>query len=176
MFFNSKKKVKKRRDALCIEANTFIQVHYVRERSTGKYKFNTLTLKSDPERDKVAAWYEEHNNPTTYSDISYTYFKDCGKDENTICEKYLLEKGYFSKILSNPSYHPSKGEAITICFAFHLSFEASKALLKSADYALTNSEKSDLIVRFFLEKENYNINDLNYVLQKITEVKLKDLI
>ncbi len=58
MFFGSRKKIKKRRDALCKEADTFIQVHFVRERNNDRYKFNTLPLKSDPERDKVSEWYD----------------------------------------------------------------------------------------------------------------------
>ena len=40
MFFSSKKKIKKRRDNLCKEADIFIQVHFVRERNSEKYKFN----------------------------------------------------------------------------------------------------------------------------------------
>ena len=176
MFFSSKKKNKKRRENLCKEADIFIQVHFVRERNSERYKFNTLTLKSDSERDKVTEWYDSHDNPSSYSEIVCAYLKDSGKEEASLCEKLLLEKGYFSKLEKTLSYVPSKGEAITVCFAFHLTYEASRALLKSAGYALTNSEKSDLIVRYFLENRNYNINDLNYVLGKLCDIKLKDIL
>lgn len=176
MFFRSKKKKQKRRAALCKEAEIFIQVHFVRERNSERYKFNTLSLKSDPERDKVAEWYDSHDNPETYSAVATAYFKDSSKDEAAFCTSLLLEKDYFTKLEKNLSYVPSKGEAITICFGFKLNYEASRALLKSAGYALTNSEKSDLIVRFFLESNNYSINDLNYVLEKICDIKLKDIV
>lgn len=176
MFFGSKKKIKKRRDSLCKEADIFIQVHFVRERNSEKYKFNTLTLKSDPERDKVKEWYNAHNNPESYSEIVLAYYKDLGKEASSLFEKGILEKDYFTKLEKALSYVPSKGEAVILCFAFKLSLEASRALLKSAGYALTNSEKSDLIIRFFLEKNNYNVHDLNYVLIKICDIKLRDIV
>ena len=176
MFFSNKKKIKKRRENLCREAEIFIQVHFVSERNSDRYKFNTLSLKSDPDRDKVIEWYDAHDTPESYSEIVCAYFKDSKKDENTICERMLLDKNYFSKLENSLNYRPSKGEAVIVCFAFHLSYESARALLKSADYALTNSEKSDLIIRYFLENKNYNINDLNYVLGKICDIKLKDII
>ncbi len=176
MFFSRKKKIQKRRDALCNEADIFIQVHFVRERGNDRYKFNTLALKSDPEREKVTEWLQEHDNPSSYSAIVCSLFKDSGKEQSVLCEKLLLEKDYFSNLERNLSYIPPKGEAIIMCFAFKLSYEAARVLLRSAGYALTNSEKSDLIVRFFLETQNHNINDLNYVLNKLCDIKLKEIV
>ena len=176
MFFSSKKKIKKRRDNLCREADIFIQVHFVRERNSEKYKFNTLSLKSDPERDKVNEWYNAHNNPDKYSEIVLAYYKDLGRDSSDLFEKGILEKDYFAKLEKSLSYVPSKGEAVIVCFAFKLSLEASRALLKSADYALSNSEKTDLVIRYFLENNNYDIHDLNYVLIKICDIKLRDIV
>jgi len=176
LFFNpNKKKSKKRRDALCNEADIFIQVHFVRERNNERYKFNTLKLKSDPERDAVIQWYEENGNPDTYSEIILMYLKDNVRDSKNISEKYSLGENYFNKLKENDNYVPSKGEALTLCFALKLNFEETKAVLKAANYALTNSEKSDLIIRFFIQNNNYNLSDLNYVLNKFCEIKLKDL-
>lgn len=176
MFFSNKKKIKKRREALCREADIFIQVHFVRERNSERYKFNTLSLKSDPERDKVAEWYDTHDNPESYSETVCAYFRDSSRDEDALCSQFLLDKGYFTRLESTLNYLPPKGEAVIVCFAFRLSYESSRALLKSAGYALTNSEKSDLIIRYFLETKNYNVNDLNYVLNRLCDIKLKDII
>ena len=54
--FNFKTKtINKRYEEHCEEARSFIQVHYVRERGSDRYAFNTLTIKSDPEREKSGA-------------------------------------------------------------------------------------------------------------------------
>ena len=175
LFNSSKKKKQKKREDLCADADIFIQIHYVRERDSDRYKYNTLPLKSDPDREACIAWYEEHGNPENFSEIATYLLNDSKFEENTLCEKYLLDKGFFTNLLSNPKYHPSKGEAIILCFAFHLYYEASRALLKSANYALTNSQKTDLVIRFFLENKEYSVNDLNFVLNHFELPKIKDL-
>ena len=60
--------------------------------------------------------------------------------------------------------------------AFKLNFEETKALLMSAEHALTNSSKEDLIIRYFIENKEYSMSNLNYVLEKICEKKIKDII
>lgn len=176
LFNFKKKKLKKRREQLCHDAETFIQVHFVRERLMDKNKYNTLSLKSDPDRDACREWYENHGNPKTFSEIVLAYLKDSDKDERFICERCMLEKSFISNLKSDKNYHPSKGEAVLIAFAFKLNFEETKALLMSAEHSFSNSSKSDLIIRFFIEEKEYNIGHLNYVLDKLCELKIKDVI
>lgn len=176
LFNFKKRKIRKIREKLCHDADIFIQVHYVRERIMDKNKYNTLSLKSDPDRDACKEWYEQHGNPKTFSEIVMAYLKDSEKSEQFICEKCQLEKNFFSNLKSDKKYHPSKGEAVLLAFAFKLNFEETKALLMSAEYSFLNSSKSDLIIRFFIEEKEYNISHLNYVLDKFCEVKIKDVV
>lgn len=176
LFNFKKRKIKKKREQLCHDADIFIQVHFVRERSMDKNKYNTLLLKSDPDRDACKEWYETHGNPETFSEIVIAYLKDKDISENYICEKCMFEKNFISNLRSDKNYHPSKGEAVLFAFAFKLNFEETKALLMSAEHSLSNSSKSDLIIRFFIEEKEYNISNLNYVLDKFCEVKIKDII
>lgn len=176
MFFSNKKKKKKRRENLCREAEIFIQVHYVRERNNERYKYNTLSLKSDPDRDKVIEWYTSHDNPDSFSEVICTLLDESSKDAKAICDKMVLDKDYFEKLRQNKEYIPSKGEAVILCFAFHLTYEAARALLKTAEYSLTNSSRQDLIIRYFLENRNYSLTDLNFVLSNLCEIKIKDIV
>lgn len=175
IFGTSKKKILKKRQALCSEAEVFTQVHYVREHNLSKNKFNTLPLKDDPDRNACLEWYEKHNNPEGFSAITLAYLNDIKTDAKVICEKYALGTDYFKKLETNETYHPGKGEAIALSMAFHLNFQEAKLYLKSADHALSNSNKADLIVRFFLENNEYNISDLNYVLKHFELPTLKDI-
>ena len=176
LFNFKKRRIKKKREQLCRDIETFIQVHFVRERTHTKNKYNTLTLKSDPDRDACKEWYENHGNPQTFSEIILAYLKTSGIDEHIICEKCGFEKSFISKLKNDTSYHPSKGEAVLFAIAFKLNFEETKALLKSAEHALTNSTKEDLIIRYFIENHEYSIGNLNYVLDKFCELKIKDII
>ena len=177
LFNFKKRRIRKKREKLAGQADIFIQVHYVRESPTDpKHKYNTLSLKSDPDRDACAEWYATHGNPETFSEIVLAYMKDKAKDESHMCEKYQLDKDFFKNLRDDKTYHPSKGEATIMAFAFKLNLEETKALFKSAEYSISNSSKSDLIVRFFIENGEYSTGDLNYVLDKFCEIKVKDLV
>lgn len=175
LFNFKKRRIKKKREQLCRDIEVFIQVHFVRERNNTKNKYNTLTLKSDPDREACQEWYENHGNPQTFSEIVLAYLKTSEVDENLICEKCGFEKSFISKLKNDKNYHPSKGEAVLLSMAFKLNFEETKALLKSAEHALTNSTKEDLIIRYFIENQEYNVGHLNYVLDKFCELKIKDI-
>ena len=175
IFETAKKKKFKRRQTLCKEAEIFVQVHFVRDRNLGNNKYNTLSLKDDPDRIKCNEWYKSHSNPTSYRDIVTCYINDKKLDEHTIEDKCLLTKNYFEILRSNKNYIPSKGEVFIMCFALHLNYEESRALLKSVGYAYSNSEKSDLIIRYFIENHEYNLNHLNYCLDHFDLPKIQNL-
>lgn len=164
LFETARKKKSKRRQTLCKEAEIFVQVHFVREHSLEKNKYNTLSLKDDPDRVNCIEWYSLHNNPVSFSDIVTCYINDKRLDEHTLEVKYPFAKNYFELLHSHPDYVPGKGEAVIMCMALHLNYEEARALLKSAGFAFSNSVKSDLIIRYFIQNNEYNINDLNYCL------------
>lgn len=170
-----KKKNKKRRDAYCKDAEAFIQVHFVRERDNSKYAFNTLSLKSDPDRDKCEEWYRNNGNPSTYSAVVTKYISEGRSTAEALCQKANFESAYFDKLRQADTYIPGKGEAVAVCFGLKLNFEETRALLKTAGYALTNSSKADLIIRYFIINNIYLLSDLNYVLNEICSTKLKDI-
>ncbi len=175
LFSNSKGAIKKRRAALCKECEIFIQVHYVRESGYVQSKLNSLSLKSDEVRDARDEWYEKHGNPDTYAKIVVEYMKEDKGDALNYLEKANISGKYIDGLKKNANYVPSKAEAIIVCLALKLNIEETRKLIYSASYTLANSRKEDLIIRYFIEKCNYNLDDLNYVIETICEKKFKDI-
>ena len=87
-----------------------------------------------------------------------------GKKDAEIYKKANLSKQHFSKIRNNPNYKPTKPTAIALALALELDLEETKDLIGRAGYALTNSSKFDLIIRYFIENRNYNVVEINCVL------------
>ena len=95
-----------------------------------------------------------------------------GKKDSEIYKKALLTKQHFSKIRNNPNYKPTKPTAIALALALELDLEATKDLIGRAGYALTNSSKFDLIIRYFIEQGNYNVVEINIALYEFDQILL----
>ena len=92
-----------------------------------------------------------------------------GEKDSEIYKKALLTKQHFSKIRNNPNYKPTKPTAIALALALELDLEATKDLIGRAGYALTNSSKFDLIIRYFIEQGNYNVVEINIALYEFDQ-------
>lgn len=92
-----------------------------------------------------------------------------GKKDSEIYKKANLSKQHFSKIRNNPNYKPTKATALALAIALELDLEETKDLIGRAGYALTNSSKFDLIIRYFIEQGNYNVVEINIALYEFDQ-------
>ena len=95
-----------------------------------------------------------------------------GRKDSEIYKKANLSKQHFSKIRNNPNYKPTKPTAIALALALELNLEETKDLIGRAGYALTNSSKFDLIIRYFIEQGNYNVVEINMALYEFDQTLL----
>ena len=83
---------------------------------------------------------------------------------STVYKKANISKQHFSKLINDPDAKPSKQTAIALALALELNLEETRDLIGRAGYALTNSSKFDLIIRYFIEQKYYNVVEINMVL------------
>lgn len=95
-----------------------------------------------------------------------------GKKDSEIYKKANLSKQHFSKIRNNPDYKPTKATALALAIALELNLEETQDLIGRAGYALTNSSKQDLIVKYFILHRNYNIVEINLALYEFDQALL----
>ena len=108
----------------------------------------------------------------TFSEYLFRMIDYKGLKDPDVYKKANIDRRHFSKIRSNKYYQPSKHTALALAFALELNLDETKDLLIKAGYALSNSNKVDIIFKYFIEKNNYNIYELNEVLFKFTETTL----
>lgn len=78
--------------------------------------------------------------------------------------KACLDRRLFSKLRSDNNYRPSKQTALLLAIALELPLEQFEDMLKKAGYALSNSSMSDVIVKYFINNNNYDLSLIDEVL------------
>ncbi len=87
-----------------------------------------------------------------------------GYKDADVYKRANLDRRLFSKLRSNDDYQPSKNTAIALAFALKLSVPQTEDLLLKAGYSLSKSNYADIIVKYCLDNEIYDIYRVNELL------------
>lgn len=106
------------------------------------------------------------SNDRSISFVTYLYMlmdKYGFENASILYKKANISRQLWSSIISEKS-HPSLNVCIKLVFALKMNNDECKLLLKKAGYTLSSSSEYALIIRYFIENSNYNLQELNEAL------------
>lgn len=83
-----------------------------------------------------------------------------------VYKRAIVTKQLFSKIKLNPNYHPDKSTAMRLCVGAKLNLDETKDLLARAGYALSPCDKRDIIFSFFIERNVFDMIEIDIALEE----------
>ncbi|MBR1757195.1 MAG: macro domain-containing protein [Lachnospiraceae bacterium] len=108
----------------------------------------------------------------TFQERLFQLMNDRGVEDVEVYKRANLDRKLFSKIRSNRFYKPGKRTAVSLAIALELNLDETVDLLSRAELAFSPSSKFDLIIRYCIEHEIYDMYEINAILFEYDEMLL----
>ncbi len=87
-----------------------------------------------------------------------------GFSDTEVYTRACIDRKVFSKIRCNPNYQPKKSTAYALAIALELNKSEMLDLLSRAGLTFSPSNKTDLIIEYFVMNHNYNVGQIDAAL------------
>jgi hypothetical protein len=145
-------------------------VYILYEKSVGRIEEQDFVLESISPIE-IESFIAQKRMPTLQK-VLFGFIDKKGTTDAVVYKKAGIDRRHFSKIRSNPEYKPSKNTVMALALALELNKKETDKLLRSAGYSLSDSETSDLVIQFCIERKIFEIHQVNFALDYFSQKPL----
>lgn len=120
---------------------------------------------------EIDDFIKNHQKPPLHR-LLFEFIDKKGLRDPQVYKRAGIDRKLFSKIRSKPDYRPGKSTIIALALALELNKEEIDELLESGGFSLSESDTSDLVIKFCLEKKIYDVFQVNEYLDYFSQKTL----
>lgn len=151
------------------ELKRFLEINLKNKSMTQiEQKIDYNIYESPLQINQMKSYVKNHRKPS-FQQLLFQLIDEKGASDTDIYKKAWIDRRHFSKIRSNPNYRIGKNTAIALALALELTLASAEELLEAAGFSLSDSDTSDLIIKFCLKNKIYNLHDVNEALVYLNE-------
>lgn len=120
--------------------------------------------------DNVDVFIQQSESSLNFQNTLQQMIAEKQLENATIYKRAGIDKKFFSKIISTKNYVPKKQTVMALGLALELPLTEYERFLASAGYAFMPSSKFDLIIKFCVLHQIYNLMTVDVILNDHNEV------
>lgn len=138
------------------------ELRSMRTRASGAAPAAVVQCDAAPSPESLSQLVE--NLEESFSECLLRLIDERGMTDVEAYKRANISRKLFSKIRSDKAYRPSKPTALAFAVALRLSLDETKRLLEKAGFALSHASKFDVIVEYFIMRQEYDLYVINETL------------